>query len=464
MKGLLTGLLLGSGWLAGAAAAQDVQWHAATPTPPAPPSLASCVAVGQPLPLPSSTMAPATPHVVRASPVALDPTAPVVSQPGAGCCGPSGCASSSPDGAFALPDASGPERPAFWARAEYLLRWFRDQQVPPLVTTGPAMANGQNGFLGAPGTVVLLGGNIDGGVRSGARLTVGGWCDDDCDLGVEASGFFIGQRSFRFSANSSQFPVLARPFFSLNTMSESAQEATTPGRSSGSVSVDSPSRLWGAEIDLRCNLCCGCGTRLDFLAGPRYVQLDEGLHINESLLGLAGAGPQAGSQIFVNDRFDTRNQFYGGQVGLDYELTRGRWSLDLLGKLALGVTHQEVDIAGSQLIVSPTGMVTAFNGGLLALPSNSGHFTRDRFSVLPEVTLTLGYQLTDWCRLSVGYNLLYWSSVVRPGDQIDRVLDETLIPNFPTNAAPTGQLRPAPTLRSTDFWAQGVNFGVEFRF
>jgi hypothetical protein len=218
------------------------------------------------------------------------------------------------------------------------------------------------------------------------------------------------------------------------------------------------------EIDLRCNLCCGCDSRLDFLAGPRYVQLDEGLHISESLLGLAGAGSLAGSHILVSDRFDTRNRFYGSQVGLDYELNRGRWSLGLLGKLALGDAHQAVDIAGSQVIVSPTGAVSTFNGGLLALATNSGHFSRDRFAVLPEATATLGFHVTDWCRLSVGYNFLYWSSVLRPGNQIDRVLDETRIPNFPTNAVPTGQLRPAANLRGTDFWAQGINFGVEFRF
>src|SRR5205823_1411763 len=157
------------------------------------------------------------------------------------------------------------------------------------------------------------------------RLTAGVWCDDEHETGIEASGFFLAPRSFRFAANSSEFPVLARPFFNLNAMTEFAQVATAPGLSTGSVRVEGPSRLWGAEIDLRCNLCCDCDSRLDFLAGPRYLRLDEGLHIEESLLGLAGAGPFAGSQIFVGDRFDTHNQFLGGQVGLDYQISRGAW-------------------------------------------------------------------------------------------------------------------------------------------
>jgi hypothetical protein len=362
-------------------------------------------------------------------------------------------------------DASGPGQSLIYARAEYLMWWFKEDRLPPLVTTGPDEPNGMSGILGMPGTVVLFGGSgVGGDVRSGARLTVGTWLDDDCDMGVEASGFFIGQRSYRFVANSNTFPVLARPFFSLNAMAESAQEATTPGRSVGRVSVGGPSSLWGAEIDLRCNLCCDESGRLDFLVGPRYVQLDERVQIQESLLGLAGAGPFAGSQIQVNDRFDTRNRFFGAQAGLDYRLSRGPWSLDLLGKLALGETHQVVNIAGGQVIVSPTGAVTTANGGLLALPSNSGKFTRDRFAVLPELGVTLGWQVTDWCRLSAGYSFLYWSSVVRPGEQIDRVLDVTQIPNFMSNARPTDTLRPAATVRDTDFWAQGINFGVEFRY
>jgi hypothetical protein len=462
MKGLTAGLLLWSACLAGTAAAQDVRWRAARPEPAAPPSLASGVTIGAPRPLPSAGAPAAAPRVVRASAEAATPPG---EPDGWGAFVPDGPAvPPPPDGAVALPDAFGPDRPRFYARAEYLTWWFREQRVPPLLTTGPPQANGQSGFLGAPGTVVLVGGEFADGVRSGGRFTAGAWCDDEGLMGVEASGFFVGRRSARFAANSSQFPVLARPFFSLNAMAESAQIATAPGLAIGGVSVDAPASLWGAEIDLRCNLCCGCAGRLDGLVGPRYAQLNEGLHVSESLLGLAGAGAFAGSRIAVADRFDTRNQFYGAQVGLDYELARGRWSLGLLGKLGLGETHQVVDIAGSQVIVSPAGAVTAFNGGLLALATNSGHFTRDRFAVLPEVGVTLGFQVTDWCRLSVGYNFLYWSSVVRPGDQIDRVLDVTRIPNFPTNAVPTGQLRPAAFVRDTDFWAQGINFGLEFRF
>jgi hypothetical protein len=465
MKGLLSALLLGSGGLAGAAGAQEVEWRAVRAEPP--PSLASCVSVGQPQPM---QITPAPPRVVRLSPEPLDSGKPTPAPTVWGTFAPTPPADGTavepaPDGVALAQDPFGPDLPRFYARADYLMWWFKDARLPPLLTTGPdEPPTVTTGVLGMPGTQVLVAGAAGGGLRSGARLTAGVWCDDEYQTGVEASGFFIGQRSFRFDANSDQFPVLSRPFFSVNTMSESAEEATRPGISTGSVTIAGSSSLWGAEIDLRCNLCCDCFSRLDFLVGPRYLQLDERLNIHESLLGLAGAGQFAGSHIDVNDRFETRNMFFGGQAGLNYRLTNGPWSLDLMGKVALGDTEQVVNIHGSQRIVSPSGAVSTFNGGLLALPSNSGQFTRNRFAVVPEVGANLGWQATDWCRLVVGYNFLYWSSVARPGDQIDRVLNEGQIPNAPPPDHPSSLARPAAVVRGTDFWAQGVSFGVEFRY
>jgi hypothetical protein len=471
MKGLLSALLLGSGCFASAAGAQEIEWRACREEPP--PSLESCVTVGQPQPFPvtQAVYRPTdAPRIIRASGDLPDLDPPRRSPVAGGACADkqciaSSCAAPAPDTTLVPCDPFGPDPGRIYARADYLMWWFKQAHVPVLLTTGPDEPPGVGtGILGMPGTQVVFAGDVGGGLRSGARLTVGMWCDDDCQTGVEASGFFIGQRSFRFLAGSNQFPVISRPFFDLNAGMESAQEATRPGISTGSVSIGGPSSLWGAEIDLRCNLCETCNSRLDFLAGPRYLQLDEGLNIHESLLGQAGAGPFAGSHIDVDDHFDTRNQFYGGQVGLDYRLNRGPFSIDLVGKVALGDSHEVVSIQGAQRVVSPTGAVSTFNGGLLALPSNSGQFTRDQFAVVPEVGVNLGYQVTDWCRLIVGYNFLYWSSVARPGDQIDRVIDVTQIPNGPTPAGPASMVRPVGGVHSTDFWAQGVSFGLEFRY
>src|SRR5262249_15009375 len=110
------------------------------------------------------------------------------------------------------------------------------------------------------------------------------------------------------------------------------------------------------------------------------------------------------------------------------------------------------------------------SGGLLALSSNSGHFERNRFAVVPEAGITVGYQVTDHLKLFAGYNFLFMSNVVRPGDQIDPVLNPHLIPNFiKTSPGAAGGnnfpfRRPAFQFHETSFWAQGVTAGLEVKY
>jgi hypothetical protein len=192
--------------------------------------------------------------------------------------------------------------------------------------------------------------------------------------------------------------------------------------------------------------------------------LREGINIQEDIVADAAAPVFAGETILVNDDFNTRNQFYGGQIGARLGWTRNRWSVDWLAKVALGDTHQVVNAQGNQLITTPAGATSFFNGGLLALNSNSGSFSRDRFAVVPETDLVLSYRVTNHMKLLLGYSFLYWSNVVRPGDQIDRVIDVTRIPNSGFQVTPAAQARPAVLFKGSDFWAQGISFGMEFVF
>ncbi|MGL4421020.1 MAG: BBP7 family outer membrane beta-barrel protein, partial [Gemmataceae bacterium] len=103
---------------------------------------------------------------------------------------------------------------------------------------------------------------------------------------------------------------------------------------------------------------------------------------------------------------------------------------------------------------------------------NIGNFSRDRFAVLPELGLNIGYHITPHCRIFVGYNFLYLSNVLRPADQIDTGLDVTRIPFFTqasgsnvgniTNAQRLSNVRPVVPFRESDFFAQGVNVGLQF--
>ena len=54
-----------------------------------------------------------------------------------------------------------------------------------------------------------------------------------------------------------------------------------------------------------------------------------------------------------------------------------------------------MDIVGSTVVAQP-GLAPEVNvGGLLAQPTNIGRFTDDKFAVVPELGVTLGYQVTD---------------------------------------------------------------------
>ncbi len=80
--------------------------------------------------------------------------------------------------------------------------------------------------------------------------------------------------------------------------------------------------------------------------------------------------------------------------------------------------------------------------------------------MVPEISLNLGYNITPRLRALVGYTFLYWTNVGRPGDQIDLLLNPSQFPPGTLSGAP----RPAFNYNDSDFWAQGLNFGAEYRF
>jgi hypothetical protein len=360
-----------------------------------------------------------------------------------------------------------PLRCGFYGRAEYLLWWMRGYHTPPLVTTSdPADA----GILGRPSTQILFGDSpISHGAQSGGRFRFG-WCIDG-DEGLEVEGFFLLRGNSHFEATPDQFSVIARPFFSVNLDSELSQLVNSPGTVSGRIQIDSPGTLWGIEPTYRCNLCCGatpCGDRsyrLDLFGGFRYLDLNERLTIEEDLLPLSGAPANLqNTQGLVIDNFRTRNQFYGIEVGSDLEYRWKKLSFDLRGKLALGDDHQSLDISGTQTLTSTiTGQVQNFEGGLLALNSNIGHFAHDQFSFVPEIDLNVGWFVTDHLRLYAGYTFLFWTNVIRPGDQIDRNLDQNRIPNFASAPTISGNF-PGVPFATSSFWVQGINIGLEYRY
>jgi hypothetical protein len=351
----------------------------------------------------------------------------------------------------------------FWVHADYMLWWMRSPSVPVLVTTGPTSSAG---ILGQPGTTVLAGGsNVDLGAFSGLRLGAGCWLDEFQTVGIEGNWFTLGSRSWSFGAGNNGdpgAPVVARPFFNALSNMEDSELVAVGGLLAGTVLVNVSSRLDGWEVNGLYNLCCDCNTRFDLLAGFRSLELNDGLTVVEDLTVLPSVPGLGGNRFQVADEFHTRSTLYAGQLGARLSYQHGSWDTTLTGKVALGSNHEEVAINGFTGLTPAGGPTTVLPGGLLALPSNIGSYSRDVFSVVPEVGLTLGYWLTNSIHIRIGYNFLYWSNVVRAGDQIDRVVNPQQVPAL--QGAASSATRPAFTFNGTDFWAHGLACSLEFRF
>jgi hypothetical protein len=350
----------------------------------------------------------------------------------------------------------------WYATAEYLLWFIRGQPLPPLVTAGSPF-DAVPGALGQPGTSVLFGGQaFNFNPLSGGRFGLGYWFTDDHLLGIDARGFFLGEGAGSFAATSAGTPFLARPFTNALTGQQDIEAVATPNGLGGTVSASTRTRLWGVEANLRSNLCCGCNWFIDGLVGWRMLGLTESLNIQENLTVFNSLNPAlpAGSTFVVADRFGTNNLFNGAQIGGIGEYRLGRWIFDVRSTVALGVTQQTVDIFGTTLAQAPGQAAMLSTGGLLAQSSNIGRHVHDQFTVVPEIGINVGYQFTNHIRGFVGYNFLYWSSVARPGNQIDTTVNPNLIPP----SQPGGPQRPLFHTNGSDFWAQGIQFGFDIRW
>jgi hypothetical protein len=395
-------------------------------------------------------------------------------------------------------------------RGEYLHWWFDGMQVPPLVVRGEVDDNGTPAdtdddlFVNA---FTVYGGNeILDRDRSGARITLGYFLDDYGKLGIEGDYITFGEINSHFQdGGDGVSPIVGRPFIDATTGLPAVEDVSFPGIA-GTVTVDTASTFQSASLRLRRNLCCvapcstGCGdcvscgsgvggcascvgvgpacpvfpalsgklgriirggTRhVDVLYGVRWAQLDEDLRINEDLEA------DDGTTFLIDDLFSTSNEFVGGDIGFVVDWQRRRWSVEFLSRLAIGNTRQRVFIHGQTL---RDGDQLFPRNGLLAQPSNDGTYERDQFSVIPEIGLTAGYMVTDRLRLTLGYTLLYWSRVVRPGDQIDlRVNPEWLdLPTDPSLLPDPATIQPQSpefVFRDTDIWAHGINAGVDYRW
>jgi hypothetical protein len=408
------------------------------------------------------------------------------SEPMAGPAVAPGCSYNPSDNPACPADAS-PEtadRPRLWLTTDFLLFWEKRQPLPAgLLSTG-SPTDPFPGALGQPHTTGVSPDEIGHGVFAGVRLTGGAWLDADSVFGLEASGFVLQDRggSFGIASNSSGSPLLAlthtnEPVGTPATfiIAGSAVPGGNSGAFAGGVVLRTDSQLWGSEGTALFSLWRSKDYQVSALVGVRYLHLDQDLTIFASksalnyseitFLGQSFGPPFTGpASELTQDSFQTRNQFWGGQAGL-----RGEYRFDrffLLGEttLALGGTEELSSALGASTLQLQKAPPLVAPGGLYALPSNGGSVRKGEFGVVPEVQLKAGVELTSWCRATIGYDFLYWSRVMRPGNQIDTAVDARQVPTDPSFAPGVAAGFPHAQSIQSSFWIQGVTLGLEFSY
>jgi len=358
-------------------------------------------------------------------------------------------------------------RDRVWVKADYLAWWMDGQHVPVLATTSSTASDA--GILRRASTRILFPeGDLNGDAHSGTRVTLGTWIDPcDC-VAFEVTYTLLSEDNTRFDSGVASTTVLARPFFDSGSPEtgggvQSSWLLASPGLRQGWVSVLSQNEFFTLEALVRRRLFEDCGRRFELLTGYRHAALRDKLQINDHFTQTGqdpGGQVAVGTQVNQFDYFDADNTFNGAQIGIAGHWQDCRWSFDAVMKLALGRSSYELNVDGNTVTRAPTGAVSTARGGLLAQPTNMGVVEHSHFAMMPELGFTIGYDFTCRLRGTLGYTFLYWSKVVRAGEQIDPNV------NLPTIAGqlPDGAQDPRTLLRTSDFWAQGLNVGLEYRF
>ena len=183
--------------------------------------------------------------------------------------------------------------------------------------------------------------------------------------------------------------------------------------------------------------------------GYQFGRLDENLVIDTTSTNTAIG------TLNVRDSFVTQNEFHGGHFGLEGEYRWGCWGLELLARFGFGNMQQKAILSGA------TSNSSQNSGLLVQEETNAGTHQRDEFSYMQDSGAKLVYYPTERLKLSLCYSLIFFSDVLRPGDQIDTSVDSRL---FPPTTPPAGVVDPAFTFNSNHYYAHGLNFGVECRF
>ncbi len=351
-----------------------------------------------------------------------------------------------------------------WGSVEFLMWWGKGTSLPPLVTTSlPGTARGDAGVLGLASTSILFGDQLSANqLQGGGRVAAGIWLDPDHNVAAGGRFFGLGGDTTRFDSGfSNGDPILGLPFTNTLLGIPDAFLVAYPGLSFGSVQAHATTNnILGAEAFTEIMMSRDCNRRIDLILGYQFFRLNDWLQIDSTSTLNEVGNPFNGLRLDVRDRFVTRNQFHGGEIGMRGRMARGQWSLNVLGQVSIGNMNQQVTIDGRTIATQGAGAGATTPGGILAQPTNIGTYERNRFAFLPQLTTNLHYHITPTFSVHMGYNIMWISDVALTGDQIDLNVNPSQFAGGPL----IGPADPAFTFRDTEYWLQGINWGVNWDF
>jgi hypothetical protein len=212
---------------------------------------------------------------------------------------------------------------------------------------------------------------------------------------------------------------------------------------------------------------CTCNSKeLNLLGGYRFYEYDTNLSITENLLVLPGTQTPLvpGTTFFVQDRFRTHNEFNGGEIGLQGLCKRSCWWVDGMAQVAMGEQHRTVRVSGQTIVDVPGGGTSVDAGGLLTSElTNIGRYDDSDFVVIPEFRLGIGGQITHYCSVRLGYNVIIWNDVARAASHLPPGLqvDPRNLPPVQPGGGPEPEF---PGIRGSQLLAHGLDLGILFAF
>ncbi|MCE9565697.1 MAG: BBP7 family outer membrane beta-barrel protein [Planctomycetes bacterium] len=346
--------------------------------------------------------------------------------------------------------------PRMWANADYLLFWYTPMNTPTLIRTIPAVqANDPN----ATGTSMFpTKSQVHYDNVSGVRLNVGYNFDT---IGFDASGFILQRKSLSTSQFSDgSFLAIAQPYIpaGTGTTTDLLSSRPNPGGYSGGVNAAISSQIFGFEANVRRAWFTFMSDSTNIIGGFRYFDLQENLSIT-SVSRFPSGALQSNS-----DAIQTHNSFYGGQIGFStvYGGTEPGIGFTFTTKSGIGDVHQRVDLVGSNA-VAVGGVPSVEAGGLYVRGLNAGSFSRDKFGFMQDIDLKLTYNFTKAFQVSFGYSMFYLSSVARPGNQLDPVVNDQNI-RFVAVQTPSNSPQPVFAWHTHSFVLQGLTFGARLAY